>query len=211
MAPISASPLKPDIDMFTGIISSVGRVAQITRQDKGIRATIACAQFDLGDVAIGDSIACGGACLTVVAKADASFAVDISQESLNCTAGLDQVGSEINLEKALRLVDRLGGHLVSGHIDGVGEVVSFTPVGESYELRIRLPRELEKFVAAKGSITIDGVSLTVNSIDQQIFSINVIPHTLSATSLKRLAPGVKVNIEVDQIARYLAQLAKFSG
>ena len=115
------------------------------------------------------------------------------------------------MEKALRLADRLGGHLVSGHIDGVGEVVSFTPVGESYELRIRLPRELEKFVAAKGSITIDGVSLTVNSIDQQIFSINVIPHTLSATSLKRLAPGVKVNIEVDQIARYLAQLAKFSG
>ena len=197
--------------MFTGIIQAVGRVAAVEPAGASVVLTVAVAGLDVSDVGIGDSIACGGACLTVVAKADASFAVDISQESLNCTAGLDQVGSEINLEKALRLADCLGGHLVSGHIDGVGEVVSFTPVGESYELRIRLPRELEKFVAAKGSITIDGVSLTVNSIDQQIFSINVIPHTLSATSLKRLAPGVKVNIEVDQIARYLAQLAKFSG
>ena len=195
--------------MFTGIITGLGRISEITQQEKGIRATISCAGFTLDDVVIGDSIACSGACLTVVAKTADSFSVDISQESLRCTTGLDQVGAEINLEKALRLSDRLGGHLVSGHVDGVGEVVAFTPVGESWELRIRLPKELEKFVAAKGSITIDGVSLTVNSIDSQVFSINIIPHTLAATSFKRLAPGVKVNIEVDLIARYLAQLAKF--
>jgi riboflavin synthase len=195
--------------MFTGIITGLGRISEITQQAKGIRATIACDGFALDDVAIGDSIACGGACFTVVAKTADSFSVDISQESLRCTTGLDQLGTEINLEKAMRLSDRLGGHLVSGHVDGVGEVVAFTPVGESWELRIRLPEELEKFVAAKGSITIDGVSLTVNSIDNQVFSINIIPHTLTATAFKRLAPGVKVNIEVDLIARYLAQLAKF--
>ena len=197
--------------MFTGIITGLGQISGIRQQEKGVRATIACDGFALEDVAIGDSIACNGACLTVVAKTTASFSVDISQESLNCTAGLNQIGVEINLEKALRLSDRLGGHLVSGHIDGVGEVVSFAPVGESWELRIRLPLELEKFVASKGSITIDGVSLTVNSIERQIFSINIIPHTFSSTSFKRLAPGVAVNIEVDQIARYLAQLAKFAS
>lgn len=195
--------------MFTGIITGLGRISEIMRQEKGIRATITCDGFELDDVAIGDSIACSGVCLTVVAKTANSFSVDISQESLRCTASLDQVDAEINLEKALRLSDRLGGHLVSGHVDGVGEVVSFTPVGESWELRVSLPQELEQFVAAKGSITIDGVSLTVNSIDSQVFSINIIPHTLMATSFKRLAPGVKVNIEVDLIARYLAQLGKF--
>ena len=197
--------------MFTGIEASLGRISEILPQEKGIRATIACDGFDLSDVAIGDSIACNGACLTVVGKSDAAFEVDISQESLDCTSGLNQIGAEINLEKALRLADRIGGHLVSGHVDGVGEVISFTPVGESWVLRIRLSNDLEKFVAAKGSITIDGVSLTVNRIDQQIFSINIIPHTYQSTSFKRLAPGVMVNIEVDLIARYLAQLAKFPG
>lgn len=197
--------------MFTGIITGLGQISGIRQQEKGVRATIACDGFALEDVAIGDSIACNGACLTVVAKTTASFSVDISQESLNCTTGLNQIGAEINLEKALRLSDRLGGHLVSGHVDGVGEVVAFAPVGESWELRIRLPLELEKFVASKGSITIDGVSLTVNSIERQIFSINIIPHTFTSTSFKHLAPGVHVNIEVDLIARYLSQLAKFSS
>ncbi len=197
--------------MFTGIITGLGRLTQIIQQEKGIRATITCDDFGLDDVAIGDSIACSGACLTVVAKTANSFSVDISQESLRCTTGLDHLDTEVNLEKALRLSDRLGGHLVSGHVDGVGEVVSFKPVGESWELRVRMPRELEKFVAAKGSITIDGVSLTVNRIDLQVFSVNIIPHTLAATSFKRLASGVKVNVEVDLIARYLAQLAKFPG
>ena len=197
--------------MFTGIVAGLGRIKEIAQQETGIRATISCADFSLDDVAIGDSIACNGACLTVVAKTVNSFSVDISQESLRCTAGLDRVDAEINLEKALRLSDRLGGHLVSGHVDGVAEVVAFTPIGESWQLRIRLPRELEKFVAAKGSIAINGVSLTVNSIADQVLSINIIPHTLSATSFKQLAAGVRVNIEVDLIARYLAQLAKFPG
>ncbi len=197
--------------MFTGIITGLGRISEIKQQEKGIRATITCENFALDDVAIGDSIACSGACLTVIAKTGHSFSVDISRESLRCTAGLEQLNAEVNLEKALRLADRLGGHLVSGHIDGVGEVVSFTAIGESWELRVRLPPALERFVAPKGSITIDGVSLTVNTIEQQIFSINVIPHTLISTSFKRLAPGAKVNIEVDLIARYLAQLGKFLG
>lgn len=197
--------------MFTGIITGLGRISEIKQQEKGIRATISCENFALDDVAIGDSMACSGACLTVIAKTAHSFSVDISRESLRCTAGLDQLNAEVNLEKALRLADRLGGHLVSGHIDGVGEVVSFTAIGESWELCVRLPPALEKFVAPKGSITIDGVSLTVNTIEQQIFSINIIPHTLISTSFKRLAPGAKVNIEVDLIARYLAQLGKFPG
>ena len=197
--------------MFTGIVTGLGRIANITQQDKGIRATIACNGFNLSDVSVGDSIACSGACLTVIEKSNDSFAVDISQESLNCTVGLERIGAELNLEKALRLSDRLGGHLVSGHIDGVGEVVSFAAIGESHELKIRLPGGLEKFVAAKGSITIDGVSLTVNTIDQGIFSVNIIPHTFAVTSFKRLAPGAKVNIEVDQIARYVAQLANFAS
>jgi riboflavin synthase len=196
--------------MFTGIVTGLGQISEIVRNEKGIRATISCHGFSLEDVAIGDSIACSGACLTVIEKSNESFAVDISQETLRCTTGLDQVGAELNLEKALRLSDRLGGHIVSGHIDGVGEVISFTSVGESWELRVRVPTDLEKFVAAKGSITIDGVSLTVNSIEQRIFSINIIPHTFASTSFKRLTTGAKVNIEVDLIARHLAQLAKFS-
>jgi riboflavin synthase len=197
--------------MFTGIVTGLGRISEIANNEKGIRVTISCSGFALEDVAIGDSIACSGACLTVVEKSNESFAVDISQESLRCTTGLNQVGAELNLEKALRLSDRLGGHIVSGHIDGVGEVISFTSVGESWNLRIRVPTDLEKFVAAKGSITIDGVSLTVNSIELQVFSINIIPHTFASTSFKQLTTGAKVNIEVDLIARHLAQLAKFSS
>lgn len=194
--------------MFTGIVAAVGHIKHITAQQQGVRATIACAEFSLEEVSIGDSIACSGVCLTVVEKSDSTFSVDISQETLRCSVGLDQVGAEVNLEKAMRLSDRLGGHLVSGHVDAVGEVVSFVPVGSSWELRIRLPNELAKFVAPKGSITIDGVSLTVNQFQQAEFSINIIPHTFSVTSLKRLAVGERVNIEVDLIARYLAQLVR---
>ena len=194
--------------MFTGIIAAVGHIQHIAPQLQGVRATIACAGFSLEDVAIGDSIACNGVCLTVVEKNSATFSVDISQETLRCSVGLDQVGAEVNLEKAMRLSDRLGGHLVSGHVDAVGVVVSFAPVGASWALRIRLPEELAKFVAPKGSITIDGVSLTVNQVDGAEFSINIIPHTFSVISFKRLAVGVRVNIEVDLIARYLAQLIR---
>ena len=194
--------------MFTGIIAAVGHIQHIAPQQQGVRAIIACAGFSLENVAIGDSIACNGVCLTVVEKNSATFSVDISQETLRCSVGLDQVGAEVNLEKAMRLSDRLGGHLVSGHVDAVGVVVSFAPVGASWALRIRLPEELAKFVAPKGSITIDGVSLTVNHVEGTEFSINIIPHTFSVTSLKRLAVGVRVNTEVDLIARYLAQLIR---
>ena len=194
--------------MFTGIIAAVGHIQHIAPQLQGVRATIACAGFSLEDVAIGDSIACNGVCLTVVEKNSATFSVDISQETLRCSVGLDQIGFEVNLEKAMRLSDRLGGHLVSGHVDAVGVVVSFAPVGASWALRIRLPEELAKFVAPKGSITIDGVSLTVNQVDGAEFSINIIPHTFSVTSFKRLVVGVRVNIEVDLIARYLAKLIR---
>ena len=194
--------------MFTGIIAAVGHIQHIAPQLQGVRAAIACAGFSLDDVALGDSIACNGVCLTVVEKNSATFSVDISQETLRCSVGLDQIGFEVNLEKAMRLSDRLGGHLVSGHVDAVGEVVLFKQIGTSWELQIRLPDELAKFVAPKGSITIDGVSLTVNHVDGAEFSINIIPHTFTATSLKRLAVGVRVNIEVDLIARYLAQLIR---
>ncbi len=197
--------------MFTGIVTGLGRVSEIIQREKGIRATISCDGFGLDDVAIGDSIACSGACLTVVARTADTFSVDVSEETLRCTTGLDRLDAQVNLEKALRLSDRLGGHLVSGHIDGVGEVLAFAPAGESWELQLHLPQQLEKFVAVKGSIAIDGVSLTVNGIDHQTISINIIPHTLAATSFKRLAPGAKVNVEVDLIARHLARLAKFAG
>ncbi|HWS14185.1 MAG TPA: riboflavin synthase, partial [Rhodocyclaceae bacterium] len=156
-------------------------------------------------VALGDSIAVSGVCLTVISRESDHFAVDVSRETLDCTVGLDAPG-EVNLEKALRLSDRLGGHLVSGHVDGVGEVAKFEPVGESYELVIRAPQSLAKYIARKGSVTVDGVSLTVNRVDGAEFSINLIPHTLSVTTLRRLAPGARVNLEVDLVARYVERM-----
>lgn len=191
--------------MFSGIISAVGRIAHIQPAEKGLRLTVAAGGLDLSDVALGDSIACNGVCLTVIERDDASFKVDVSRESLDCTVGLDAPG-ELNLEKALCLNDRLGGHLVSGHVDGVGEVVRFEPVGESHELVIRAPAELAKFIARKGSITVDGVSLTTNRVDGAEFSINLIPHTVAMTTLKRLRAGTKVNLEVDLIARYVERM-----
>lgn len=191
--------------MFTGIIEAVGRITQVEQRDQGVRLTIAADRLDLGDVAIGDSIAANGVCLTVVALAGNTYAVDVSQETLSCTVGLDAPG-EVNLEKAMRLSDRLGGHMVSGHVDGVGETVKFEPVGESYLLQIRAPSELDRYVAAKGSITVNGVSLTVNDISAGTFSINLIPHTLEMTTLKHLKPGARVNLEVDMLARYVDRL-----
>jgi riboflavin synthase len=192
--------------MFTGIVGAVGRVQAVEQRDQGIRANIACDGFDLSDVSLGDSIAVNGVCLTVVAKTPRSFAIDISQETLRCATGLDRVGAEVNLEKALRLSDRLGGHLVSGHVDGIGEVLSFAQAGESWALRVRLQPSLAKFAAAKGSVTINGVSLTINQVDSGVISVNLIPHTLTVTTLKHLQTGTGVNIEVDMIARYVAQL-----
>jgi riboflavin synthase len=198
--------------MFSGIIAAVGRITQLSPRNDGtptVRLTIDAGGLSLDDVTPGDSIACNGVCLTVVEKQDNSFCVDVSPETLSCTVGLDAPAA-LNLEKALRLADRLGGHLVSGHVDGVGEVLRFDRVGEgdngNQRLEIRAPQTLAKYIARKGSITIDGVSLTTNSVDGATFSINLIPHTLAATTLNRLQPGSRVNLEIDLIARYVERM-----
>ncbi len=199
--------------MFTGIVAAVGRITSITplgsTPDAGVRLTIDAGGLPLEDVALGDSIALNGACMTVVEKAERGFAVDVSRESLSRTVGLDQIG-EVNLEKALRLADRLGGHLVSGHVDGLGTVIRFAPVGESMELEIEAPHKLAKYLAYKGSIVVNGVSLTVNRVTdfEQVsrFSINLIPHTVQVTTLKHLRAGARVNLEVDLIARYVERM-----
>lgn len=198
--------------MFTGIVAAVGRIESITplgAADAGVRLRIAAGGLDLSDVIIGDSIAIQGACMTVIAMAPDSFDVEVSRESLDKTVGLESTG-RVNLEKALRLADRLGGHLVSGHVDGLGEVVHFAPVGESHELRIRAPRELARYLAYKGSVVVNGVSLTVNRVNDEadgcVFSINLIPHTVEVTTLQELKPGARVNLEIDLIARYVERM-----
>lgn len=192
--------------MFTGIISAIGKITQRQPLEKGVRLTISAPDLDLKDVALGDSIAHGGVCLTVISKKKDSYQVDVSKETLNCTTGLDAEGAEVNLEKALRLSDRLGGHLVSGHVDGVGEVVKFDQIGESHELVIKAPKALSKYIARKGSITVNGVSLTTNTVKGRKFSINLIPHTVEVTTLKHLKPGSPVNLEIDLIARYAERI-----
>jgi riboflavin synthase len=191
--------------MFTGIVAGVGRITHVERRDKGLRLTIDAGTVSLADVGLGDSIAVNGVCLTVIAKTDRSFDVDVSQESIDCTVGLGGPG-EVNLEKALTLADRLGGHLVTGHVDGVGSVVKFEPVGESYLLRIRAPDDLARYIARKGSVTVQGTSLTVNRVEGAEFDINLIPHTLEVTTLRHLRSGAKVNLEVDLVARYVERL-----
>ena len=194
--------------MFSGIIAALGRITELTPRNDGtptVRLNIEAGQLSLEDVAPGDSIACSGVCLTVVGLQDNSFSVDVSPETLSCTIGLDAPGP-VNLEKALRLSDRLGGHLVSGHVDGVGEVLRFDPVGDNRLLEIRAPEALAKFIARKGSITVNGVSLTTNSVDGTRFSINLIPHTLDATTLGSLKLGSLVNLEIDLIARYVERM-----
>ena len=191
--------------MFSGIVAVPGKISKVKPLERGVRLTIHAVRLGLDDVAVGDSISVNGVCLTVIAKSTWSFEVDVSAETLHCSAGLDQPG-EVNLEKALRLSDRLGGHLVSGHVDGVGEVVAFEPVGESHRLAVRAPAELAKYIARKGSITVQGVSLTVNAVNGPEFEINLIPHTLQVTTLRYLKPGSRVNLEVDLIARYIERL-----
>lgn len=194
--------------MFSGIVAAVGRITQLTPRNDGtptVRLTVDAGQLDLTDVALGDSIACNGVCLTVVETAGKTFCVDVSPETLSCTVGLAAPGA-INLEKALRLADRLGGHLVSGHVDGVGEVLRFDPVGDNRLLEIRAPQSLAKYIARKGSITVNGVSLTTNTVTGADFSINLIPHTLEATTLGGLQAGHQVNLEIDLIARYVERM-----
>jgi riboflavin synthase len=191
--------------MFTGIVAATGKITHIQALEKGLRLTVAAPALDLADVAIGDSIAHQGVCLTVIEKAGDSYKIDVSRETLDCTVGLDGA-NEVNLEKAMQLTDRLGGHLVSGHVDGVGEVLKFAPIGESHELVIRAPQALAKYIARKGSITVNGVSLTTNAVNGAEFSINLIPHTVEVTTLKHLAAGSRVNLEVDLIARYVERM-----
>lgn len=192
--------------MFSGIIADVGIIRTAQDRNGGLRLTIATRELGMADVQLGDSIAVNGICLTVVEKNGANFTVDVSRETLNCTVGLDRQGAEVNLEKALRLSDRLGGHLVSGHVDGVGEVVQFNDLGESWLLGVRAPQKLAKYIAVKGSITINGVSLTVNHVAGSDFSVNLIPHTLAVTTLKHLSVGASVNLEIDLIARYVERM-----
>ena len=191
--------------MFSGIVAAVGRITQLTPREVGFRLHVDAGKLDLGNVVLGDSIAHNGVCLTVVAVEGNQFMVDVSPETLSCTVGLDAPGP-VNLEKALRLADVIGGHLVSGHVDGVGEVLRFDPVGYNRLLEIRAPKEIAKFIARKGSITVNGTSLTTNEVNGTDFTINLIPHTLENTTLHLLAPGSKVNLEVDLIARYCERL-----
>ena len=191
--------------MFSGIVAAIGRIQQVSPLEDGVRLTVDVGSLDLSDVQLGDSIANNGVCLTVIAHAGNTVQFDVSRETLNCTVGLAAPG-EVNLEKALRLSDRLGGHLVSGHVDGIGVVQKFEPVGESHELVIRAPAALAGYIAKKGSITVDGVSLTVNRVEGRDFSINLIPHTVQVTTLKRLAAGSSVNLEIDLIARYMERM-----
>lgn len=191
--------------MFSGIIAAVGRITHLTAREAGFRLNVEAGNLGLADVALGDSIACNGVCLTVVGAEGNHFMVDVSPETLSCTVGLDAPG-EINLEKALRLSDRLGGHLVSGHVDGVGEVLRFDPVGDNRLLEICAPPEIARYIARKGSVTVNGTSLTTNEVAGELFTINLIPHTLENTTLKHLTRGSKVNLEVDLIARYCERL-----
>ena len=197
--------------MFTGIVSDIGTIESLDQRGD-LRVKIQCG-YDMDSVDMGASIACSGVCLTVVDKGPGWFAVDVSGETLSCTAdGQFTAGRRLNLERALKVGDELGGHIVTGHVDGVGEVVSCQPVGDSHEVIVRVSKELAPFVAAKGSITVDGVSLTVNAVSDKDtgteFTLNIIPHTAQVTTLGELAPGRAVNLELDILARYLARMEK---
>lgn len=196
--------------MFTGIVTAVGRIASAVPQVDGLRLRIDAPGFGMDDVSLGDSIALQGVCHTVVAKDAAGFDVDTSAATLAVTTGLAE-GREVNLEKSLTLADRLGGHLVSGHVDGVGTVTAFEDLGGSWRLEIEMPAELARYVARKGSIAVDGVSLTVNAVAGRRFEVNIIPHTRAVTTLRRLAAGAAVNLEVDMTARYLERLVGERG
>ena len=193
--------------MFSGIIAAVGRIVRVEPARGALRLEIATGKLGLRDVAVGDSISVNGACLTVVKRGKKSFSVDVSRETLRCTVGLDQAG-EANLEKALRLSDRLDGHLVLGHVDGVGKVTKVERLGANRLLRVRSPAALSRYIPRKGSIAVHGVSLTVNAVRGSEFEVNLIPHTLAVTTLKDLRAGDRVNLEVDPLARYAERLIR---
>src|SRR5699024_8931162 len=193
--------------MFTGIVQSVGRIVRLEPRGGDVRLHVDTADLDLADVALGDSIAVSGCCLTVVSLAERGFAADVSNESLSLTTlGTLKPGDPVNLEKALRLADRLGGHMVSGHVDGLGKVVSVHDDGRSQRWIFSVPEALARYIAHKGSVTIDGTSLTVNDVAGTRFGVNLIPHTVAHTSFHARKPGDAVNIEVDVVARYIERL-----
>lgn len=191
--------------MFAGIVAAVGKVRATKPARGGKKLVVDAGKLGLREVAVGDSIAVNGVCLTVVARDTRTFEVDVSRETLSCTAGL-AAGARVNLEKALRLADRIGGHLVSGHVDGVGTVKRVAPAGGNRVMAVKVPARLAKYIARKGSITVNGVSLTVNAVKGAEFALNLIPHTLAATNLGDLRAGDKVNLEVDLLARYIERL-----
>lgn len=193
--------------MFTGLIQSTGRISGIDRSGSDARIAVSCPEFDLASVLIGDSIAVSGVCLTVVERLTEGFKADVSGETLSLTTlGALPVGSLVNLEQSLRLSTPLGGHLVSGHVDGIATVLDLRDQGRSLRVNIEIPADLARYIARKGSITIDGISLTVNDITGNSFTVNIVPHTREKTSIRLYRPGVRVNIEVDLIARYLERL-----
>jgi riboflavin synthase len=193
--------------MFTGIVQAMGTVARIEPIGGDTRLVIDAGGLDTSDVAIGDSVSVSGVCLTAVAVDGSWFAADVSVETLSCTTlGMLKSGDCVNLEKSLRLADRLGGHLVSGHVDGVGRVLAVEPEARSQRWTFEVPAALSRYVAAKGSVCVDGVSLTVNDVDSNRFGVNLIPHTIEATAFQHRRAGDVVNIEVDMIARYLERL-----
>jgi len=191
--------------MFTGIVTDVGRVRAVIPTNRDLRFEIETS-YDVATLAIGASVSHAGCCLTIVEKAPGWFAVEVSAETLSLTTLSDwQIGRPVNLERAAKIGDELGGHIVSGHVDGVGEVISISEDGGSHRVSIRAPKPLHRFIAAKGSIAVDGVSLTVNTVEDDVFSVNLIPHTWDVTTLGSLTAGARVNLEIDMLARYLAR------
>jgi riboflavin synthase len=193
--------------VFSGIVATTGRISKAKRTKGGLRLSVDAGALGMRDIAVGDSIAVNGVCLTVVQRAKNGFSVDVSRETLRCSTSLEKPG-EVNLEKSLRLSDRLGGHLVLGHVDGVGRVVRLDSAGGNRVLRVRAPAGLARYIARKGSIAVHGVSLTVNAVRGAEFEVNLIPHTLAVTTLKGLGAGDRVNLEVDPLARYAERLLR---
>lgn len=197
--------------MFTGIITDIGTVASVIKGNKGDTRIGIYTNYDLDGVEIGASIACAGCCLTVVQKVDDIFMVDVSAESLSKTnIGGWEEGTKINLERALKMGDELGGHIVSGHVDGRAQLVSLHQEGGSWRLRFKAPEDLAGFIAPKGSVALDGISLTVNEVEGQEFGVNIIPHTWDKTTLGRIKQGDSVHLEIDMLARYMARMMAYS-
>lgn len=193
--------------MFTGIIEAVGKIEKIQPLGGDVKITISTGKMDMSDVKLGDSIACNGVCLTAIELFDNSYVADVSGETLNLTSlGKIEVGTHVNIEKAMRLQDRLGGHLVSGHVDGLGKLISISQDARSWRYKIEAPAEISHYIAQKGSICVNGVSLTVNEVENNVFGINIVPHTRSETTIQYLQIGSLVNLEVDLLARYLERM-----